>query len=88
MRGGRCQRKKKKRVNKAAYFRPYETVLRIPYTLGSELAGMVRAVVEQEGRRRGRVERVCRWLDTTGSLSLDWAQSLTRSMTTKLEINK
>ena len=45
------ERKKKRRINKASYFRPSDTVLRIPYTPGSELAGMVRAVVEQEGRR-------------------------------------
>ena len=45
------ERRTKKRIKKAAYFRPSDTVIRVPYTPNSELAGLVREVVEQEGRR-------------------------------------
>ena len=34
-----------------AWFRPADTVLRVPYTPGSDLARGVRGVVEEEARR-------------------------------------
>ena len=46
-------RRRKKLIAKMAWFRPADTVLRVPYTPGSELAGMVRKVVEEEASRLG-----------------------------------
>ena len=46
-------RRKKKLISKMAWYRPADTVLRVPYTPGSKLAGMVRGVVEEEAARLG-----------------------------------
>ena len=44
-------RRKKKQIAEMAWFRPADTVLRVPYTPDSALAGRVRTVVEEEARR-------------------------------------
>ena len=44
-------RRKKKQIAKMAWFRPADTVLRVPYTPDSALAGRVKTVVEEEARR-------------------------------------
>ena len=44
-------RRKKKLLGKMGWFRPADTVLRVPYTPGSELIKEVRRVVEEEGHR-------------------------------------
>ena len=46
-------RRQKKMVSKMAWFRPADTVLRVPFTPDSELAKGVRAVVEEEATRLG-----------------------------------
>ena len=40
-------------LSKAAWFRPYDTVIKVPYTPESELATMVREVTREEGERLG-----------------------------------
>ena len=44
-------RRRKKQLKRASWFRPADTVLFVPVTPKSELAGRVRRVVEEEGRR-------------------------------------
>ena len=44
-------RRRKKLLKKVAWYRPSDTVLRVPYTPNSELAAMVRKVVQEEGAR-------------------------------------
>ena len=44
-------RRRKKLTAKMAWFRPANTVFRVPNTPGSDLAKRVRVVVEQEARR-------------------------------------
>ena len=44
-------RKRKKLLQKVAWYRPSDTVLRVPYTPNSELATRVREVVQEEGAR-------------------------------------
>ena len=44
-------RSRKKMLAKAAWFRPYDTVITVPYTPQSELAFKVRKVVQEEGKR-------------------------------------
>jgi hypothetical protein len=46
-------RRQKKMIAKMAWFRPADTVLRVPYTPGSELAKAVRGVVDEEASRLG-----------------------------------
>lgn len=46
-------RRQKKLVGKMAWFRPADTVLRVPYTPDSELAREARVVVEEEAGRLG-----------------------------------
>ena len=46
-------RKRKKLLAKMAWFRPADTVLRVPCTPGAVLAASVRQVVEEEGGRLG-----------------------------------
>ena len=46
-------RKQKKMVGTMAWFRPADTVLRVPFTPNSELAKEARAVVEEEATRLG-----------------------------------
>ena len=46
-------RRRKKLVSKSSWFRPADTVLRVPYTPGGDLASAVREVVEEEGIRLG-----------------------------------
>ena len=45
------ERRRKKLISKMAWFRPADTVLRVPYTPDSELARRVRVVVEEEASR-------------------------------------
>ena len=44
-------RRQKKMVGEMAWFRPADTVLRVPFTPDSELAKEAKAVVEEEPRR-------------------------------------
>ena len=46
-------RRQKKIVGKMAWFRPADTVLRVPFTPDSELAKEARAVVDEEATRLG-----------------------------------
>ena len=46
-------RRKKKLLSKSSWFRPADTVIRVPYTPGAILASAVRDVVEEEGMRLG-----------------------------------
>ena len=43
--------RKRKLIAKMAWYPPADTVLRVPYTPGSDLANRVRGVVEEEARR-------------------------------------
>lgn len=52
------ERRRSKLLKKAGWFRPADTVLFVPVTPHSELAGEVRKVVEVEGRRLGLRVRV------------------------------
>ena len=45
-------RRQKKMVGEMAWFRPADTVLRVPFTPDSELGKEAKAVVEEEPRRR------------------------------------
>ena len=46
-------RRRKRILAKAAWFRPADTVIKVPYTPKSALASMVRQVVQEEGGRLG-----------------------------------
>ena len=52
------ERRKRKRLKRAAWFRPADTVLFLPVTPGSHLANTARSVVEEEGKRLGIKVRV------------------------------
>ena len=52
------ERRRKKQLKKAAWFRPSDSVLFCPVTPNSELASRTRKVVEEEGRRLGVKVRV------------------------------
>ena len=47
------ERRMRKQMKKAAWYRPADTVLFLPATPGSELTRRVRTVVQEEGRRLG-----------------------------------
>jgi hypothetical protein len=53
-----AERRRRKVMSKAAWFRPADTVLFVPATPNSELAAMARGVVQEEGRRLGIAVRV------------------------------
>ena len=46
-------RRKKKILAKNSWFRPADTVLRVPCTPGAELASAIKEVIQEEGRRLG-----------------------------------
>ena len=50
-------RRRKKQIAEVAWYRPADTVLRVPYTPGSELASLVRGVVQEETARLGLTVR-------------------------------
>ena len=52
------ERRKKKLIQKASWYRPADVVLFLPATPDAELASRIRGVVEEEGRRLGLAARV------------------------------